>query len=78
MRATIRRLEQDQRNRAWLAYHTAGLGRIDKLPKFADFVGRIKAQPKRLKPQSQDIILAQMKAFHVAYGGDPEDFKKVH
>lgn len=77
MRATIRRLEQDQRSRAWLAYHTAALGRIDKMPRFSDFVGRTKAKPKWLPPQSSDVLLAQLKAVHVAYGGSPKDFQKV-
>lgn len=47
---------------AWLI---AALGRAEKMPSYKDFMNK-----KEKKPQTEEQMLAMVKALHVALGGD--------
>lgn len=73
-----RKAENEHRARAWLAWNTATMPNWRKIPSLADFLQIKKSAPRIAPRQSADVQLAQMKAIHVAFGGNPDDFKKVH
>ena len=75
--AIAKRAEREQQGRAWLAWMTATLPHWKKVPSLRDFM-QVKKLARRSERQSPEIQLAQMKAAFVGFGGNPEDFKKVH
>jgi hypothetical protein len=73
-----KRAENEQRARAWLAWNSGTIGNWKKIPSLAEFMQIKKAAPRPARRQSPEIQLAQMKAAFIAFGGDPDDLKKVH
>ena len=63
MKGASARLEREQKDRAWLAWHTALLTRAETLPEFSKFVGE-----GPVEPQSPDVLQAQGLALAKAWG----------
>lgn len=72
------RAENEQRARAWHAYVSGTIAHWKKVPTLAEFMQIKKAAPRTTRRQSPEVQLAQMKAAFIAFGGDPDDLKKVH
>lgn len=62
-----RRLDAEQDDRAWLAWHIAAFSRAAKLPDLESILGR--SETKKLQsPQEQSISMDQL---FLGWGGDP-------
>lgn len=59
------RLEMEQRNRAWLAWHVEALHRQKKLPDLQKFAGGRAARPE---PQSAEVLTAMGMALARCWG----------
>jgi len=65
--AKVRAAENDHKGRAWLAYHTAILGRMQKPPKdFARFLAGV-TKPKKQTPEQLEAALRSF------FGPPPEE-----
>lgn len=53
---TSRRLTREFNDRAWLAYHTAVLGRIKKMPKLSALLHDVKPRQRQTPEQMQAIV----------------------
>lgn len=76
-RGAKRRIEREQMDRAWLAWHIAGLSRVDpkKWPKSVEsLAGIAKATPQ----QSDDEIKMALTGLFAAFGGDVEQLEAAH
>lgn len=60
---------------AWLAWHTAALTRARKMPKLKDMLSTARTRPR--ERQSAEVQEAMIKAMFLAYGGDPEELKRL-
>jgi len=59
------RLQREQRDRSWLAWHVAALMRADQIPDFTQFVEGVAT-----KPQTPEMQKAMVLALARAWGAD--------
>lgn len=60
LKAKGRAAEAEQVGRAWLAWHTAVLGRVDKMPPLSDLTG-VRPQTKKMTPAEMRAAFASMR-----------------
>lgn len=78
-KALVSKRKEAYRLAAWQSWHTALWQRIDhrKFPKLQDVMAVGQAKPRTVQKQSQDVILANMKAVFLMFGGDPETLRTL-
>lgn len=76
--ALVVKRKETYRLAAWQSWHTALWHRIDhrKFPRLQDVLD-VGGKPARPERQSQDVILANMKAIYLMHGGDPETLRTL-
>ncbi|MFN3930843.1 MAG: hypothetical protein ACK4JY_03755 [Brevundimonas sp.] len=52
--------EADHQQRGWLAWHTAVLGRVEKMPPLSDLTG-VRPQIKKMTPDAMRAAFASMR-----------------
>lgn len=52
--------EADHQQRGWLAWHTAVLGRVEKMPPLSDLTG-VRPQIKKMTPADMRAAFASMR-----------------
>lgn len=60
MKAKVRAAEADHHARAWLAWHVAVLGRVEKMPPLSDLTG-VQPQHKKQTPAEMRAVFAAMR-----------------
>lgn len=60
MRAKANSTQIDQKNRAWLAWHTAAMPRMKDFPSLADLTGD-RPQIKKMSPAEMKAVWASMR-----------------
>ncbi|MDG3040436.1 hypothetical protein [Roseicyclus marinus] len=55
MRGAQQRAEREHQGRAWLAWHTAALTRVAKLPKFEAVAGPSAASPRKRRQTPEEV-----------------------
>ena len=60
MDASARKAKTDHEARAWLAWHTAVLGRVEKMPPLSDLTG-VKPELKKMTPAEMRGVFAAMR-----------------
>jgi len=68
--AFAERQQREQAGRAWLAWHTAALGRTKRFPPFAQFYQR---RPRPLTPAEQRRCQDEHTALAAAYAAQRKD-----
>lgn len=60
MKAKARAAEAEHQARAWVAWHTAVLGRVEKMPPLSELTG-VRPQIKKMTPAEVQAVFASMR-----------------